>query len=64
MVMTEYNARIHEENLKEEGRKEGVDSERVLSIRNVMASLGVNVDRAMEILVIPEEERSKYVPLV
>ena len=64
MVWTEYNAKLHEENIKEESRKEGRDTERVISIRNVMSTLGVGAERAMEILRIPGEERGKYVQLV
>ena len=64
MVWTEYNAKLHEENIKEESRKEGRDTERVISIRNVMSTLGVGAERAMDILRIPGEERGKYVQLV
>lgn len=64
MVWTEYNAKLHEENIKEESRKEGRDTERVISIRNVMSTLDVGAERAMEILRIPGEERGKYVQLV
>ena len=49
---------------KAEGKAEGQLSERLISIRNVMKTLDVTVNRAMEILCIPAEEQKKYISMV
>ena len=46
------------------GEAKGKDSERLNSIRNVMKSLNVTVNRAMEILCIPADEQKKYISLL
>lgn len=49
---------------KTESEARGKDSERLNSIRNVMKSLNVTVNRAMEILCIPADEQKKYISLL
>ena len=49
---------------KTESEAKGKDSERLNSIRNVMKSLNVTVNRAMEILCIPADEQKKYISLL
>mgnify|MGYP006916048136 CR=1 FL=1 len=46
------------------GEAKGKESERLNSIRNVMKSLNVTVNRAMEILGIPANEQKKYISLL
>ena len=45
---------------KQEGRQEGLTA----SIRNVMHSMNFSVEKAMDVLQIPADERAKYVALV
>lgn len=52
------------ENSMNKAKAEGKDLERISSIRNVMKSLNVTVNRAMDILCIPPEEQKKYISLV
>ena len=42
------------------GRAEGRDESTAVHIQNVMSSLGVSVDKAMEILQIPDSDRDRY----
>ncbi len=42
------------------GRTEGV----VSSIRNMMKNMGVSLEKAMDVLQIPADERAKYIALV
>ena len=65
----EVTAEMEEElrtmcNLSEGIYERGRDDERVAAIRNVMASLRVSVQRAMEILCIPKEEQKKYAAFI
>ena len=43
-----------------EGHKEGVEEERIASIRNLMEGTGWPAEKAMEILKIPEAKRAEY----
>lgn len=45
---------------KAEGRQEGQQQECVTNIRNLMETLQLSVEQAMNALLIPEEERDKY----
>ena len=45
---------------KSEGRAEGRAEERVSSIRNIMETLGVSVEKAMDALKIAAESRETY----
>ena len=44
----------------EKGIKQGIEKGILLSIRNLMETMGWSVEQAMEGLKIPEEEKSKY----
>ncbi len=56
MLLTEYN----EAETMELFRKEGIDQNRVESIRNLMKTLKLTPQQAMEALLIPTADRSKY----
>ena len=43
-----------------EGRKEGIDEARLESIRNIMNTLKMTTNQAMDVLRIPVSEREKY----
>ena len=45
---------------REEGREEGAEEALLKSIRNVMEALGYTVEKAMEILKIPTDQRDAY----
>ena len=47
-----------------EGRAEGVDTNSVELIKNLMSSSNLNVDAAMDALKIPEDKRAKYQVMV
>ena len=69
MLLTEYNEKEAMELFKEEGREEGLEEgmekgrekERVSSIRNIMESLNLPIEKAMDALRIPKEEQGKYI---
>ena len=44
----------------EQGIEQGIEKGILLSIRNLMETMGWSVEQAMEVLKIPEEEKSKY----
>lgn len=44
----------------EKGIQKGIEQGILLSIRNLMETMGWSVEQAMEGLKIPEEEKSKY----
>ncbi len=48
----------------ETGRTEGQQETLVASIKNIMESFGVNIDRAMDSLKIPQDQRTMYAGLV
>lgn len=52
------------DNSLKQAKAEAQNSERLNSIRNVMKSLDVTVNRAMEILCIPAEEQEKYISMI
>ena len=47
-----------------EGRKTGMAEERLASIKNLMRNTGWPVEKAMDMLDIPKDEREKYVKLM
>ena len=49
---------------REEGRKEGREEEKLNSIRNVMETLGLTMEQAMQALKIPKSEQEKYAHLL
>ena len=44
----------------EQGIEQGIEKGILLSIRNLMETMGWSVEQAMESLKIPEEEKTKY----
>lgn len=48
----------------EQGMEKGIEQGAVSAIRNVMESLGVTLEQAMNILKIPSEKREKYSKLL
>ena len=48
----------------EEGREEGREKERFASIRNIMESLNISLDKALDVLKIQPEERSKFAAML
>lgn len=45
---------------REEGRAEGMEKSLISSIKNIMESLNISVDKAMDALKIPNEKREYY----
>ncbi len=60
MLLTEYNEAETMELFKEDGRKEGIDQTRVESIRNLMKTLKLTAQQAMDALLIPAADQAKY----
>ena len=46
--------------LKQEGIEQGIEQTRLKAIENIKNNLGLSIDKALEILEIPENEREKY----
>ena len=46
--------------VREKGHAEGVAENTLLSIRNLMETLGLTIEQAMAALKVPENDRSKY----
>lgn len=53
-------ARIHEMEIREEGREEGIEQTRVDNIKNLMKALKFTAREAMDALLIPEADQEKY----
>ena len=49
---------------RKEGFKEGKAEGLASSIRNMMKNMGISLEKAMDVLQIPENERTKYAALV
>ena len=47
-----------------EGRREGQQETKILDIKSVMESFGVSVEKAMESLKIPQNQRSMYSDMI
>ena len=64
MLLTEYNEaeamELFKEDGRREGRKEGIDQNRVESIKTVMKKLKFTAQQAMEFLDIPVTDQKKY----
>ena len=64
MLLTEYNEAETMELFKQdgikEGRREGIEQNRIESIKNIMESFKVTAQQAMDVLKIPVEEQEKY----
>ena len=55
---------IRAEEARADGRQEGRQEGLTASIRNVMHSMNFSVEKAMDVLQIPADERAKYAALV
>ena len=59
--------RISDE-IREEGRREGLEEGReetkLADLRSVMRNMGVSVQRALDVLAVPESERARYESLL
>ena len=59
--------RISDE-IREEGRREGLEEGReetkLADLRSVMRNMGVSVQRALDVLAVPESERAHYESLL
>jgi len=67
MTLLERDERMREEGRKEgrkegreEGRKEGRETANLNSIKNLMETLEISAENAMDLVKIPAEEREKY----
>lgn len=60
MSLFDYDAALHEQTLREEGKLEGKAEAICLSIKNLMATMKWTAKQAMDALQIPEAEREKY----
>jgi predicted transposase YdaD len=49
-----------DERMREEGRKEGKEIANLNSIKNLMETLDISAENAMDLVKIPAEEREKY----
>ena len=45
---------------RERGLQQGKESERIFSIRNIMANLQLTAEKAMDVLSIPKSEQARY----
>ena len=46
--------------LKQEGIEQGIEQTRLKAIENIKNNLGLSIDKALEILEIPDSERERY----
>ena len=71
MTLQERDERMREEGRKEgreegrkegreEGRKEGTEIATLNSIKNLMETMAISAEKAMDLVKIPAEEREKY----
>ena len=54
----------HERIGREQGIEQGIEQERLSSVRNVMRSFKVSAEKAMESLGIPKSEYKKYLAML
>ena len=52
------------EELRDEAMAEGMEKGQLMSIRNLMSSLSLTAEKAMEALKIPKEDWSKYMSML
>ncbi len=72
MVLTEFDEKAFAEDMREEGRIEGLEEglvrghaeEKIENISNLMQNLSLTAEKAMEALGIPAEEYDKYKALL
>lgn len=60
MCLTEYNEAETMQMFKEEGIKEGI----LVSVRNLMNNMKCSAEQALELIGVPEEERSVYLKML
>ena len=60
MVSFQWDQELALEVRAEEAREEGMEKERVFSIRSLMATLQLTAEMAMDALSISKEEQSRY----
>jgi predicted transposase/invertase (TIGR01784 family) len=63
MTLQERDERMREEGRKEgreEGRKEGTEIATLNSIKNLMETMAISAEKAMDLVKIPAEERERY----
>ncbi len=60
MVSFQWDQELALEVRAEEAREEGMEKERVFSIRSLMANLQLTAEKAMDALSIPKEEQARY----
>ena len=59
MTLQERDERMREEGRKE-GREEGTEIANLNSIKNLMETLEISAEKAMDLVKIPAEEQEKY----
>ena len=64
MLLTEYDEEAVHQLFFEDGREEGLEEGRIESIRNLMSSLQVPAQTAMNMLKIPTKEHEKYLRML
>lgn len=60
MVSFQWDQELALEVRAEEARENGMEKERVFSIRSLMANLQLTAEKAMDALSIPKEEQARY----
>ena len=64
MILTEYNEKLREKTLHEEGMEEGMELGRqeatAAAIRKLMTGMDMSADEAMDFLEIAENDRETY----
>ena len=61
MYFAGYNEEKILKEVRDEGRKEGIDQSRLENIKNVMEGLNYTAQQAMDLLDIPVDERDKLI---
>ena len=79
MILTEYNEKLHEKTLRQEGREEGMEEGLIKgrregreeeqekmaeAVRSLMGNLNLSAEEAMKLLGLSEEDRERYMALL
>ena len=64
MCLTEYNEAETMQMFKEEGIEEGKKEGILVSVRNLMNNMKCSAEQALELIGVPEEERSVYLKML
>ena len=64
MLLTEYNEAEQMELFKEDGRREMSEEKDITGVRNLMDTLKLTAQQAMDALKIPPEKQKKYLPMI